>query len=115
MTLALKALLGAAAVILIQLIAQTKNYFIAGLVPLFPTFALIAHYLVGRQRSAGDLQRTILFGMASLIPYFLYLLSLYFLVGKCRLWVALVAATGVWILAALALILIWKAVAGMPS
>ena len=115
MTWALKALLGAAAVILIQLIAQTKNYFIAGLVPLFPTFALIAHYLVGTQRSVIDLRRTILFGMASLIPYLLYLLSLYFLVSRCRLWLALTSATLVWILAASMLILIWRAVAGMPG
>jgi len=113
--LALKALVGATAVVLIQLIAQTKNYYIAGLVPLFPTFALITHYLIGTQRSVLDLQRTILFGMASLLPYFLYLLALYFLVERWRLSPALAGATGVWALAAAALMLIWKVFAGMPG
>jgi membrane protein GlpM len=108
----LKAFLGAGAVVLIQFIAQTKNYFIAGLVPLFPTFALIAHYLVGSQRSVGDLQRTILFGMASLIPYFLYLLALYLLVERWKLVYALLGATGVWIAVALVLVLVWGRVSG---
>ena len=53
--LGLKALLGAAAVVLIQLLAKTQNYFIAGLVPLIPTFALIAHYIVGSERTVSDL------------------------------------------------------------
>jgi uncharacterized membrane protein (GlpM family) len=29
---------------------RSKNYFIASLVPLFPTFALIAHAIVGSER-----------------------------------------------------------------
>ena len=102
-----KALIGAGAVVLIQLIAQTKNYFIAGLVPLFPTFALIAHYFIGTQRSVSDLRRTILFGMASLIPYFFYLLTVYVLAGRCRLSVALAGATGVWLVAVSVLVFIW--------
>ena len=42
MDLILKAALGAAVVIILAMLAKTKNYYIAGLVPLFPTFALIA-------------------------------------------------------------------------
>jgi membrane protein GlpM len=37
-------------------------------VPLFPTFALIAHYIVGTERSGADLQKTALFGLWSLFP-----------------------------------------------
>jgi uncharacterized membrane protein (GlpM family) len=55
------------------MLAKTKNYYIAGLVPLFPTFALIAHYIVGKGRSVDDLKTTIVFGMWSIIPYFVYL------------------------------------------
>jgi len=56
MSLFLKCLLGAVAVLLIALLSRTKNFFVAGLVPLFPTFALIAHYIVGthRGRSASN-------------------------------------------------------------
>ncbi|HEX7686698.1 MAG TPA: GlpM family protein [Burkholderiaceae bacterium] len=43
MFLVLKCLLGAAAVLLIALLSRSRNFHLAGLVPLFPTFALIAH------------------------------------------------------------------------
>ena len=104
----LKALLGAAAVILIQFFAQSKSYYIAGLVPLFPTFALISHYLVGTQRPVTELRATIVFGMLSLVPYLLYLITLYCLVGRFKLTSSLVGATTVWILTAGVLIAIWQ-------
>ncbi len=107
MNLILKALLGAAVVLLIQFFTQSKNYYIAGLVPLFPTFALISHYLVGTQRSASDLRATILFSIFSLVPYFLYLISLYFLVERFTLVTSLLIATVIWIIAAAVLILLW--------
>ncbi|MFV3241255.1 GlpM family protein, partial [Klebsiella pneumoniae] len=50
MGLLIKGLLGALVVVLIGVLAKTKNYAIAGLVPLFPTFALIAHYIVASER-----------------------------------------------------------------
>ncbi|MGK9568450.1 GlpM family protein, partial [Salmonella enterica subsp. enterica] len=65
MDLVFKAALGAAVVLLLAVLAKTKNYYIAGLVPLFPTFALIAHYIVGKGRSVDDLKTTIVFGMWS--------------------------------------------------
>ncbi len=103
----LKAMLGAGAVVLIQALALSKNFFLAGLVPLFPTFALISHYLVGTQRAVGDLKETILFGMGSLVPYFLYLGALYMLVERFRLPVALAVATAVWTVSAVALVVLW--------
>ena len=50
MGLVIKAALGALVVLLIGILAKTKNYYIAGLIPLFPTFALIAHYIVASER-----------------------------------------------------------------
>ncbi len=50
MGLVIKAALGALVVVLIGVLAKTKNYYIAGLIPLFPTFALIAHYIVASER-----------------------------------------------------------------
>lgn len=104
----LKALVGAGAVILVHLFAQSKSYFIAGLVPLFPTFALISHYLVGTQRSLPELKETIVFGMFSLVPYFLYLVALYFLVGRFRLLASLAGATVAWIISAAILVAAWN-------
>lgn len=38
--------LGTLVVVLIGLLSKTKNYYIVGLIPLFPTFALIVYYIV---------------------------------------------------------------------
>ncbi len=89
-----KALIGAAVVVLLAVLSKTRNYYIAGLVPLFPTFALIAHYIVGKGRSLDDLKTTIVFGMWSIIPYFVYLAALYLLVERFRLETSLALARG---------------------
>lgn len=78
MGLLLKAVIGACVVVLIGILSKTRNYYIAGLIPLFPTFALIAHYIVGNERSLEALRMTIIFGLWAIIPYFIYLISLYF-------------------------------------
>ena len=100
MDLLLKALAGAAIVVLIQVLARTRNAYVAGLVPLFPTFALIAHYLVGTQRGTTELKQTIRFGMWSLVPYFVYLLVLYLLVDRLTLSLSLVVAVACWLITA---------------
>ena len=107
-SLFLKCLLGAAAVLVIALLSRSKSFFIAGLVPLFPTFALIAHYIVGSERSAADLRTTALFGLWSLIPYAIYLLVVYWLSTRFALMGTLLAATGAWIVAAAVLLLGWS-------
>ena len=107
MDLLLKASLGAAVVVLLAILAKTRNYYIAGLVPLFPTFALIAHYIVGKGRSVADLKTTIVFGMWSIIPYFVYLAALYLLVDRLRLELSLALATAAWLVAATLLVMVW--------
>lgn len=104
----IKALIGAAAVVIIQLLARSKNYYIAGLLPLFPTFALFSHYMVGSQRSITEFKSTVIFSMFSLIPYFFYLLALYVLVDRLRLEFTLLAAVVCWVLAAGLLIFLWN-------
>lgn len=85
MGLVVKAALGALVVILIGLLSKTKNYYIAGLIPLFPTFALIAHYIVASERGIDAMRTTIVFSMWSIIPYFIYLASLWYFSGVMRL------------------------------
>lgn len=105
MALLLKCLLGALAVLLIALLSRTKSFFIAGLVPLFPTFALIAHYIVGSERGMADLRTTALFGLFSLIPYAAYLAAIYYASYRFSLAGTLTTATLVWLL--FALLLLW--------
>ncbi len=107
MGLVIKAAIGALVVVLIALLAKSRNYYIAGLVPLFPTFALIAHYIVATERSIEALRTTIVFGIWAIIPYFIYLISLYWLVGSMRLTFALVCTVLCWIVAAWLLIIAW--------
>jgi len=103
----LKSLLGALAVLLIALLSRSKSFFIAGLVPLFPTFALIAHAIVGSERGMADLRTTALFGLWSLLPYAVYLLSVFWLSPRCSLTVTLSSATVAWLGAAGLLLLGW--------
>ncbi|PIJ51377.1 hypothetical protein BL250_01390 [Erwinia sp. OLTSP20] len=107
MGLLLKALLGAGVVVLIGLLSRSRNYYIAGLIPLFPTFALIAHYIVGSERNLDALRNTIIFGMWAIVPYFVYLFALYWLAGIWRLPLALAGAVICWLVAAWLLIMLW--------
>jgi membrane protein GlpM len=107
MDLIFKATLGAAVVVILAMLAKTRNYYIAGLVPLFPTFALIAHYIVGRGRSLDDLKTTIVFGMWAIIPYFVYLATLYVMVDRMRLEASLAVAAVAWLMAATVLVSVW--------
>ncbi len=75
--------------------------------PLFPTFALIAHYIVGTERSGADLQKTALFGLWSLFPCAGYLVAVYFGSVRWLLAVTLGVATAVWVLMALGMIVLW--------
>ncbi|CAH7018937.1 GlpM family protein (fragment) [Vibrio chagasii] len=60
-----KCLLGAAAVLLIALLSKSKSFYISGLVPLFPTFALIAHYIVGTEQTMVELRTTMVWPVFS--------------------------------------------------
>ncbi|EAQ4474364.1 hypothetical protein GCW25_00810 [Salmonella enterica] len=64
MGLVIKAALGALVVVLIGLLSKTKNYYIAGLIPLFPTFALIAHYIVASERGIDAMRLPVALGGA---------------------------------------------------
>ncbi|HTT70050.1 MAG TPA: GlpM family protein [Anaeromyxobacteraceae bacterium] len=108
MNLIAKAVLGGVIVLLIGLVSRSRNYYLAGLLPLFPTFALMAHYIVGTERSVSELKSTILFGMWGLVPFFLYFATLYFLVDRVRLALALGGSVAVWCAAAAVVVLAWK-------
>ncbi|EOL9019675.1 GlpM family protein [Cronobacter dublinensis] len=108
MGLLIKALLGAAVVVLIGMLSKTKNYYIAGLIPLFPTFALIAHYIVVTGRGVEALRTTVIFGMWAIIPYFVYLASLWVLSGMVKVPLVLGGAVACWCLSAWLLIALWS-------
>ena len=108
MTLFLKCLLGALAVLVIALLSRTRSFYLAGLVPLFPTFALIAHGIVGAERGGADLRTTAIFGLWSLLPYAAYLLAVATLAERLALPATLVLATAAWVAAAAILLVGWS-------
>ncbi|ABO13680.2 GlpM family protein [Acinetobacter baumannii] len=104
----LKCMLGAGVVLIISILSKSKAFYIAGLVPLFPTFALIAHVIVFQQKGAEALQKTALFGLWSLIPYAIYLVAVYVLATRMSMWSCLGVATVCWVVAAAGLIYGWQ-------
>jgi membrane protein GlpM len=101
-------MLGAGVVLIISTLSKSKAFYIAGLVPLFPTFALIAHVIVFQQKGAEALQKTALFGLWSLIPYAIYLVAVYMLATRVSMWSCLGLATLCWVVAAAGLIYGWQ-------
>lgn len=53
----LKCMLGAGVVLIISILSKSKAFYIAGLVPLFPTFALIAHVIVFQQKRSRSVTK----------------------------------------------------------
>jgi len=104
----LKCMLGAGVGLIISILSKSKAFYIAGLVPLFPTFALIAHVIVFQQKGAEALQKTALFGLWSLIPYAIYLAAVYVLATRMSMWSCLGVATLCWVVAAAGLIYGWQ-------
>lgn len=104
----LKCMFGAGVVLIISILSKSKAFYIAGLVPLFPTFALIAHVIVFQQKGAEALQKTALFGLWSLIPYAIYLVAVYVLATRMSMWSCLGLATLCWVVAAAGLIYGWQ-------
>ena len=104
----LKASIGAAVVLLISYLSKSPFYYVAALVPLFPTFALISNIAVHSDQGIAGLQNALLFGMFSLIPYFFYLISVYFLVGKIGIYPSLASGVLFWCLTAFVLIYFWQ-------
>ncbi|SNT19299.1 membrane protein GlpM [Noviherbaspirillum humi] len=96
--------------LLIALLSSSRSYYLAGLVPLFPTFALIAHAIVGSERGPAELRATALFGLGALLPYAAYLLAVYALSTRLTLAATLAAASLAWAAAAAALLLFWQRV-----
>lgn len=106
--LLLKGAIGAAVVIVIALLSRSRYFFVAGLVPLFPSLALIAHVIVGSERGALALRETAIFGLWSLLPYAVYLVVVIFLSERLALWHTLLLATAAWCGAAGVLLWGWQ-------
>ncbi len=107
-----KALIGVVLVILIQWIAQSRHYYLAVLVPLFPTFTLISHYILGTSRTPPEFKAALLFSICVFFPYMGYNLAVFLSVDLLGLWRSLGVGIVVWMILAMGLVLIWQRIQG---
>ena len=101
-------LIGALMVLIIQLLAASRHYYLAALAPLFPTFILISHYILGTTRASHELRSAVLFGMFAMIPYFIYLLTVFISINRLPLAVGMTLGLLLWCIAAIILVLAWQ-------
>lgn len=108
MEIAIKGVLGALVAISLHFAVSSRYYYLAGLIPLFPTFALFAHTMFASGGRAMDMQISAQFGMLSLVPYGVYLLLVWWLALRMNLWFTLSVATVGWAAVALIIVLLWN-------
>ena len=107
--LILKVLLGAILVILIDFFSNQKNwYFISSLIPLFPTFGILALIFVYSNGDIFHVKKTAEFGLLSLIPYAGFLITVVFLCDKLNFYITLLLAILVWLILSVLIILFWE-------
>jgi len=92
----LNALLGAAVAVVIAYISRSQLYVLAGLAMFFPTFGLFAYILAFREGGQSQVKEVVLFSFISIIPYLLYLVAMYVLLGKMRFSYTMLLSLGVW-------------------
>lgn len=103
----LKGLIGSFIVLIIVFLSKTDNYYIAGLIPLFPSFGILAQIIVYNEKGIEALKETILFGMFSIIPYLLYLLGIYYTIDLYGFFISIIVGIVLWTLSAIILIKNW--------
>jgi membrane protein GlpM len=99
--------LGAIVVLLIAFLSKSKYVYLAGLAPLFPTFALFAHLLSFQSGGASALKEVAYFGLLSIIPYAAYLLAIIFLIDRTELSRAITISLLIWCLSSAAIVYSW--------
>ena len=105
----INALLGAAVAVGIAYISRTSAYFLAGLLPFFPTFTLFAHIAAYNAGGVGQVRQVAIFGIIAFIPALAYILTVIFAMPYMKFWVAVCVALAVWSAAAILVIYGWKA------
>ncbi len=105
----IKILISLIFVVGIILLSGTKYVYLTGLLPLFPTFALISHITVSTS-NAAELRNVILFGFWAIIPYMIYLGSMYYFASRVNIYRSSIFSLGLWVVVALILIFAWEKV-----
>lgn len=103
-----KCVIASAIMVGIDLVSQTDNYFIAGLMLSFPGLSMVAYYFLAEKGGKLEVIQTTTFALWSLIPFAIFLLALHVMLKKMSFTIAMVVAFVVWLLAALVLLVLWQ-------
>ena len=106
--IALKGALGAGVAIALHFAINSKYHYLTGLIPLFPTFALLAHMMFASSGRMADMQVSAQFGLLSLFPYAAYLVLVWVLAYRLNIWLALSISVIGWAVAATIVLLSWN-------
>lgn len=103
------ATIGAVVAASLAVLARLNLYYLMGLVPLFPAFALIAHATAAASGETVNMRTAAIFGLYALIPYASYLLAIIALSHAWPAPVAILAGLVAWFAIAFALVTAWNA------
>lgn len=101
--------IGATVAISLAVLARLELYYLMGLVPLFPAFALMAHTLLASGGNIVGLRMAAAFGLYSLLPYAIYLSTLLLLSHVTSPGLSVLLGLVGWLLAASLLVFAWNA------
>lgn len=101
-------LIGAVLAIGMGLLARAQLFFLMGLAPLFPAFALLAHILAVEGGSVAGLQAAATFGLYALIPYASYLIAVVILSRTFPPYTAIGLGILAWVVIAVPLVVAWQ-------
>ena len=104
MDLLWKGAIGGIVTMLIVLASRRGNV-LPGILPLAPTFAIIALLAVGAKGETGAFRQTCLAGMRTIPAYLVFLGTAWLLAGRVDYRLALIGALAAWLAAALAIFL----------
>ena len=96
----MKSIIGGVLTGIIVWLAKRGNI-LPGILPLFPTFALIALYVVGMKGDAGGFRQASYAGMKTIPAYLAFLVTCYLSIEKVGFRIALVFGLVAWLVTAL--------------
>lgn len=103
------AAIGAGVATSLAVLARLNLYYLMGLVPLFPAFALIAHVTAAASGETINMRIAAVFGLYALIPYACYLIAIIALSHTWSAPLAIGLGLVAWFAIAFGLVTAWNA------
>lgn len=103
---ALRFILGGTLVLLIGLVAKNGRSTLAGIIAMFPVITAVSFAFLAKSVDISILKSTVLSSVVSLPATLVFLIVLYFCLGRLSFVVSLLISLGAWGIAALAVYLL---------